>query len=98
MNATTNRDSISDFTLGQDKIELSRSIFTALPGDSTLLSQYFHASAGGAAADDNDYILYNTTSGALLYDADGNGQGAAVEFATLTSKPAITASAFLVVA
>jgi Ca2+-binding RTX toxin-like protein len=69
-----------------------------LPGEGTLLSQYFHVSATGVAADDNDYILYNTTSGALLYDADGNGQGVAVEFATLTGKPTIKADDFLVVA
>ncbi|MFH0784535.1 MAG: calcium-binding protein, partial [Pseudomonadota bacterium] len=97
LNAATNKDSISDFTLGQDKIELQRSIFTSLPVESTLLSQYFNASVSGAAADDNDYILYNTTSGALLYDADGNGQGVAIEFATLTNKPAITAGDFLIV-
>jgi Ca2+-binding RTX toxin-like protein len=98
VHATTNRDSITDFTLGQDKIELSRSVFAVLPGESSLLSQYFNASATGMATDDNDYILYNTTSGALLYDADGNGQGVAVEFATLSTKPTIKADDFLVVA
>ena len=98
LSATTNKDSITDFTLGQDKIQLSRSIFTALPAEGTLLSEYFRASATGAAGDDNDYFLYNTTSGALLYDADGNGAGVAIEFATLTNKPAVTANDFLVAA
>jgi Ca2+-binding RTX toxin-like protein len=95
---TANRDTITDFTSDQDKIMLDRAIFASLPGEGTLLSQYFHVSATGVAADDNDYILYNTTSGALLYDADGNGQGVAVEFATLTGKPTIKADDFLVVA
>lgn len=47
--------------------------------------------------DDNDSILYNTTTGALLYDADGSGQGVAVQFATLTTKPQVGAGDFLVV-
>jgi Ca2+-binding RTX toxin-like protein len=98
LNAATNKDTIVDFTLGQDKIELSRSIFSAVPGEGTLASLSYLASPTGAAADENDYILYNTTSGALLYDADGNGQGVAIEFATLTNKPAIKAEDFMIVA
>jgi Ca2+-binding RTX toxin-like protein len=50
------------------------------------------------AEDSNDYILYNTTTGALLYDSDGNGVGAATQFATLTTKPSITAADFVVIA
>ena len=52
----------------------------------------------GIAADVDDYILYNTTSGALLYDADGDGSGVATQFATLDTKPTITAADFMVVA
>jgi len=59
----------------------------------------FRASATGLAADSNDYVLYNTTTGALLYDTDGSGGGTAVQFATLTSKPQnITAADFVVIA
>ena len=90
-----NKDTIADFVYGQDKIELDRSIFSALPAEGTLAS-YFRASACGKAADDNDYILYNTTSGALLYDADGSGQGVAIEFATLMGKPTVKAEDFVV--
>jgi VCBS repeat-containing protein len=96
LNANTNRDKILDFTSGQDKIELDRAIFSALPAQGTLASCSFLASASGKAADDNDYILYNTASGALLYDADGNGQGVAIEFATLLNKPSIKSEDFLI--
>lgn len=96
LSATANKDKITDFVLGQDKIELDRSLFTALPDEGTLAS-YFQANATGTALDDNDYLLYNTTSGTLLYDADGNGQGVAIEFAVLSNKPTIGAEDFVIV-
>ena len=93
--ALTNKDTIIDFVAGQDQIELDTRIFSALSGETSLFSQYFHTTPTGVAGDDNDYLLYNTTSGALLYDMDGNGQGVAVEFATLVSKPGLTAKDFV---
>ena len=98
LNAATNKDTISDFISGQDNIRLDKDIFTSLTNEGVLSSEYFLANATGAAGDANDYILYNTTSGALFYDADGSGQGVAVQFATLTTKPAITANDFMIVA
>ena len=97
LEAETNIDRITDFTSGQDKLHLSKSIFAALPESEALSDSLFAANATGSALDDKDYILYNTTTGALLYDADGNGQGVAVQFATLTNKPEVKASDFVVV-
>ena len=45
---------------------------------------------GAVAADAYDYLLYNTSTGALSFDADGNGSGSAVLLATLVGHPAIT--------
>ena len=98
LSSASNVDSLTDFAAGLDKIQLDKDIFTALQAVGTLSSASFKASATGAAGDDNDYFLYNTTSGALFYDADGSGQGVAVQFATLTTKPAVTANDFIVVA
>jgi Ca2+-binding RTX toxin-like protein len=52
---------------------------------------------GAAAADANDYIVYNQTTGALFYDSNGSGAGGAIQFATLTNKPTLTASDFVVI-
>jgi Ca2+-binding RTX toxin-like protein len=38
---------------------------------------------GTRAKDKNDYIVYDKATGALYYDADGSGKGAAVKFAQL---------------
>ena len=90
----SNVDKITDFTTGQDKIELSKDIFASLINAGPLSSSNFLASANGLPVDGSEFILYNTSSGALFYDADGIGQGAAVQFATLTTKPVISAADF----
>ncbi len=75
---------------------LNNSIFNSLLEEGILSEANFNASSTGVAADENDYILYNTTSGVLSYDADGNGQGVAVDFARLTSSPEITNRDFVI--
>ena len=97
LDAETNVDRITDFVSGQDKLHLSRSIFAALPESGVLSDSLFAANATGSALDDTDYILYNTTTGALLYDADGSGEGVAMQFATLSNKPEVKATDFVVV-
>ena len=42
--------------------------------------------------------LSSTTPGALTCDMNGSAPGGAVQFATLTAKPAITAADFVIVA
>ena len=86
-NATTNKDTISDFTSGTDKLQFSKAIFTGLSGAALgdLSSDAFWSGAGITTAHDaTDRFIYNPTNGALYYDADGNASGsAAVQVATL---------------
>jgi Ca2+-binding RTX toxin-like protein len=93
-----NIDTITDFSAVDDTIRLENAIFTKLTtANATLAAANFVANTDGKAVDSNDYIVYDSDSGALFYDADGNGAGAAVQFATLTGHPAITAADFYVV-
>ncbi|HEV2816696.1 MAG TPA: DVUA0089 family protein, partial [Allosphingosinicella sp.] len=89
-----NVDQIGDFVAGTDKIQLSGAAgqpFAAL-ASGTLAAGAFVI--GTAAAQADDYIIYNSATGALLYDADGNGAGAAVQFATLGTGLSLTAADF----
>jgi len=84
LNGSTNVDTITDFEAdAHDRIALDVDIFSVLSVGG-LSSSQFAANAGGIAGDANDYVLYDTNTGNLFYDADGNGSGLAVKFATLT--------------
>ena len=50
-----------------------------------------------SAADSSDRIIYNTTSGALFYDADGLGGTAAVQIALIGNKAILTSDDFVVI-
>ena len=93
-----NIDTVIDFTADVDTIELEDAIFTAIvQPQGSLLSGYFKANTNGVATDANDRVIYDTDSGELYYDADGNGAGAAVQFAHLNRNPKITFDDFDVV-
>jgi Ca2+-binding RTX toxin-like protein len=82
LNASNNVDTITDFEQGTDKIQLSKSIFTKLVTTGLLDNQIY---IGGArdSTPTNDYIVYNESNGYLYYDADANGTGAPIQFATV---------------
>jgi serralysin len=94
LNASTNVDTVTDFSVIDDTIRLSQDVFNTLsPG--TLTSDAFHI--GGAAADASDRIIYNNATGDLFYDADGSGAHAAIKFAVLSAGMALTHNDFDIV-
>ena len=95
LSAANNVDMITDFTARDDTIRLENAIFTALTRTGTLNANFFRL--GTAAVDNNDYIIYDENSGSLWYDADGNGAGAQVLFATLTNNETLTRNDFVVI-
>jgi Ca2+-binding RTX toxin-like protein len=95
-NATTNRDTIIDFNVAQDTVRLENTVFTALGAATGVLTanKFFE---GVAAHDADDRIIYNPASGALIYDANGNATGGAVQFGTTTKNLLMTNADFVVV-
>jgi Ca2+-binding RTX toxin-like protein len=90
-----NVDTVSDFVGGTDKIALDDAIFGGIGAPGSFNANAFVV--GTQAADADDRIIYDQATGQLFYDADGNGAGAAVLFATLDSHPVLTASDFSVI-
>jgi len=90
-----NVDIVAGFVTGVDRLALDDAIFTALGAAGVLDAAAFVA--GTAAADADDRIVYDGATGRLFYDADGNGAGAAILFATLQGAPTLAASDFLVI-
>jgi serralysin len=98
LNASTNVDTIEDFNVAADTIRLDKSTFTNITGLGTLTSAQFHKSAAGVAHDASDRIIYETDTGKLFYDSNGNGGGGLVHFATIETNLALTAADFFIVA
>ena len=92
----SNIDKIIDFNVKDDTIWLDDDIFTKAGKVGDLASAAFHI--GTSAHDASDRIIYNKTTGALYYDADGSGKGAAIQFASLAKGLALTANDFDIIA
>jgi len=89
------KDTIKDFVVADDTIQLENSVFAKLTAATALNVANFKL--GTAAADANDYVIYNSGTGALLYDADGNGIGAATQIAVLGVNLHLTNADFAVI-
>ncbi len=92
LNASTNVDKLSDFSVAADTIFLDRDIFTTITASGPLAAAAYRA--GTAAADASDRIIYDSATGKIFYDSDGTGAAAAILFATVTAGTALTVADF----
>jgi len=94
LSATTNIDEVVDFAPADDVMTLDGAVFPAFTVAGAISVGEFRR--GAAAADSTDRIIYNPNTGAVLYDADGQGGTAAIQFATLAPGLAVSAADFSV--
>ncbi|WP_150049244.1 calcium-binding protein [Methylomonas rhizoryzae] len=92
-----NADIIADFLPSNDIIELDHTLLSQLSTTGVLSDELFIKGDGVTASDENDFVLYDTATGTLYYDADGNGAEEAQEIVTLVGAPSITAADIVVV-
>lgn len=93
-----NVDTIKDFKHDVDVIALDDAIFRKI--GAALDGGEFYAKKGAVEAHDkDDRIIYDTRSGKLYYDDDGNKKAGhdAIHFATLSPKLALDAGDFIIV-
>lgn len=89
-----NIDRITDFIAAEDTIRLDRDIFSVLPAGS-LAPAAFASNTTGLAGDSSDRIIYETDTGRLFYDRDGNGAVPGIHFATLNAGLVLTSADFV---
>src|SRR3954463_10971816 len=81
-----NADSIISFATNWDDIQLDAAGFASIGATGRFAAgdvRFYSAAGANAAHDADDRIVYNTSTGQVWYDADGNGSGAAQLIATL---------------
>uniref|UniRef100_A0A7C3VF21 Calx-beta domain-containing protein n=1 Tax=Planktothricoides sp. SpSt-374 TaxID=2282167 RepID=A0A7C3VF21_9CYAN len=89
-NSSEGSDNITDFTPGEDQIVIVAAGFGAdLSAGAVLPASGF--ALGTSASDPNQRFIYDSTTGALFFDGDGNGPSSQVQFATLTGVPGLNA-------
>jgi serralysin len=99
VNGSTNLDTITDFKTSSDKLVLDDAIFAKLTAGVTAGNIVVGTTAVLASRtyDTNDYLIFNTTTKTLSYDATGNGGNDAIAFAQLTGMSTLAHTDFFVV-
>jgi len=95
LNAATNVDRITDFSVVDDTIQLDHTVFAAV--GASLTAGEFVKNTTGLAQDRDDRIIYESDTGKLFYDSNGSAAGGSVHFATLQSNLALTFADFHVI-
>lgn len=92
-------DTITDFTSGEDLIQLSHKIFNALDDDTLGDDFISYDNTSAPAANDGHHLFYNSDTGALYYDADGSGSKAAMQIGLLgeDTHPTLSSTDFSIV-
>ena len=83
LNATTNVDIIQGFEQGVDVIHLDKKIFTKLKAIDLSTDNIYLVGNDRDTDEKNEFLVYNSSTGALSYDADGTGTRAPIQFATI---------------
>nr|WP_277883376.1 cadherin-like domain-containing protein [Nostoc flagelliforme] len=93
----TGADTLTDFTLGDDTILISKAEFGLVQSQNTILDSGLFR-LGTSAITVGDRFIYDQTTGNLFFDADGIGKAAQVQIAQLSNKVALTNANITVIA
>lgn len=102
-NSLIGSDTVTDYSVASDSIQLSKAAFTTLGPIGALTAAEFKSGGAGiqlnANLDATDRIIYDTVNDNLYYDADGSGLGAnAILVGHFTNNPTLVVGEFSIVA
>ncbi|RCJ28200.1 hypothetical protein A6S26_11720 [Nostoc sp. ATCC 43529] len=90
-------DTITDFTVGDDTIFISKAEFVLTQSvNTTLDSSIFRLGTSATAA--GDRFIYDQITGNLFFDKDGTGSGAKVQIAQFSNQAMLTSANITVIA
>jgi uncharacterized delta-60 repeat protein len=93
LTATAGSGTISDFTVGEDSLQITASGFGGGLTAGSLSDLQFTLGSSATTADQR--FIYNACTGALSFDQDGSGSGfAQIQIATLSTGLCLTADSF----
>ncbi len=87
-------DTILGYVVADDLIWLENGVMTGLSAGVLAATAFV---SGGAAATASHRVIYNSLTGQLFYDGDGNASGTAQLIANIGAGLAVTAAEFLVI-
>jgi pimeloyl-ACP methyl ester carboxylesterase len=87
-------DTVTDFNGAEDTIILSASVFRGVAKGQLQVEAFV---VGATAQGTDDRIIYNASTGNLLFDRDGTGAKSAVRFATVDAGLNITHDDFFII-
>ena len=96
----TSKDTITDFSVSDDTIQLDNSVFTQLTTTDLTETGVLNSGnfkIGATAVEADDYVIYDSDTGALYYDANGSDAGGAIQIAVLGIGLALTHADFFVI-
>jgi hypothetical protein len=93
LDRTQNVDEVTDYAAGTDLFRLENSVFQGLSAG-ILAAAAFHE--GTIAHDRSDRIIYNSSTGSLLFDIDGKNGRAAIKFAEIDTGQSLTNNDFFI--
>jgi Ca2+-binding RTX toxin-like protein len=102
-NTTTNRDILTDFTPGTDKLVFSRAVYGGFTTATTISSaQLVQGATFSAFTATTQRFGYNSSTGILYFDADGSGKASTTQqvalLGTLTHPGSLATADFSLIA
>ncbi|MEH2081064.1 MAG: putative Ig domain-containing protein [Nostoc sp.] len=94
---TGSYDTITDFTVGDDTIFISKAEFGLSQSQNTTLNSGLFRLGTNATAG-SDRFIYDQTTGNLFFDADGIGKAAQVQIALLSNQAMLSSANITVIA